>query len=80
VNSLPDPLWTIGQPMPDLARALEVERRGFDTDGRAPGTRPAWQPHVSPDAYTDTPRLCAQRRRALNADMEGHGRPRKRTA
>jgi len=67
-------MWLIGQPMPDLARQLEVERRGFDAHGRAPGGREPWKPHVSRDAFLDTPRLCAERRRALNLEMEGHGR------
>jgi len=67
--------------MPDLARALEVERRGFDVDGLAPSRLSPWKPHVSADAYTDTPRLCAERRRDMNLEMEGRdGRPRKRTA
>lgn len=80
MTALPDPMWLIGQPMPDLAGALEVERRGFDIDGRAPSNLPPWKPYVSPQAFIDTPALCAARRCALNAEMSGHGRrPRRPT-
>ncbi|HEY8663146.1 MAG TPA: hypothetical protein VIL68_05970 [Propionibacteriaceae bacterium] len=80
MTALPDPMWLIGQPMPDLARQLEVERRGFDTNGRAPTNEPPWKDATASlketllSVYLDTPRLCAGRRRALNAEIDAYGK------
>jgi len=70
---MPDPEWLF-EPNPVLARALEAENR-------PPRGATGWDGCDDlDDVWGDTEDDRYQRCRALNAEMEGHGRPRRGVA
>ena len=74
MRSGPDPFWLF-EPDPALARALATENRRAEKARRWAAKQPP-----APVTYDDSEAACRARRRALNADMEGHGRPRRGVA
>ena len=69
-----DPEWLF-EPDPVLARALATENRRAEKARRWAAKQPP-----TPVTYDDSEAACRARRRALNADMEGHGQQRKGVA